>query len=239
MKSENEEKKNNYEKLKCIWMASNVIEYKLCDNQFDCEKCLFDKVMRNLLNENELRSAGISNVVNIISDKLQSIEYDNKIIYLKNNFIAKEICSNTFYLGINPVLICFLDSLSSFILFGCGENIFTGQQLIQIFGPWGEFSLLAPKNFLIYDKVGDSNDIPWKSQWLAIVGCDFQDIKKGSLSKEEWGRTHSRAIDIIEEIKSKVPKVGDTMHDGGTQIKSLHQLLGNKKYLAILNSFNL
>jgi hypothetical protein len=237
MKNENGTK-SNYEMLQCIWMASQVIEYKLCDNQFDCEKCLFDKVMRNLLNEKESRATGISNVVNIISDKLRSIQFDDKIIYLKNNFVAKEICPNTFYLGINPLLICFLDSLSSLILYGCGENIFTGQQLIQIFGPWGEINLRAPKNFLIYDKVGDPNDIPWKSQWFAIIGCDNQEIYDGRLSKGEWSKIHVKAIDVIEDIKSQVPKVGDTMMDGGTQIRSLHQLVGNKKYVAILNTFN-
>lgn len=36
---------NIYENIKCIWMASDVVSYKLCDKEFDCENCQFNKVM--------------------------------------------------------------------------------------------------------------------------------------------------------------------------------------------------
>jgi hypothetical protein len=238
MDNENGYKNNNYEKLKCIWMASQVIEYKLCDHQFDCENCLFDKVMRNLLHEKETESTGKTNVANIISNKLRSIKYDNKIIYLKNNLVAKEICHNTFYLGINPILICFLDTVSSIMVSEYGKNIFTGQQIIQIIGAWGAFSLFAPMNFLIHDKIGDPTDNTLKSQWFAIIGGVQQEISSGQLYQEEWNKMHERAISTIEEIKLHVPKVGETMLDGGTQIKFLHQLVGNKRYINILNSLS-
>jgi len=237
----NDEKGYNgseYEKLKCIWMSSLVIDYKLCDNQFDCENCMFDKVMRNLVTERKTEPAPTINVLNLISDKLSRIEYDNKIIYLKNNFIAKEICPNTFYLGINPFFVCFLDSLSSFILYGFRENIFTGQDLIQIFGPWGTITLPAPVGLLLYDQIGNPADDPWKSQWFAIAGVDGREIIKAGLSRPEWGKMRRRAADIIEEIKLQVPKIGDTMMDGGTRVRSLYQLVGNKRYLTILNSLS-
>ncbi len=170
MNNKNVYKSNNYEMMKCIWMASGIIEYKLCDNQFDCENCSFDKVIGNLSNEKEIQFNGITNVANIIFDKLQSIRYDDKIIYLKNNFIAKEICHDTFYLGINPIFVSFLDIVRSTMVYESGKNIFTGQQIIQILGEWGSVSLSAPMNFLIYDKVGDPTDNPFKSQWFAIIG---------------------------------------------------------------------
>lgn len=238
MNNGNGYKSNSYEMLKCIWMASQVVEYKLCDNQFDCENCLFDKVIRNLTNEKETEITGITNVANIIFNKLRSIKYDNKIIYLKNNLIAKEICHNTFYLGINPILVSFLDTVSSMMEYECGKNIYTGQQVIQIFGAWGTVSLSAPMNFSIYDKVNEPNDNPMKSQWFAIIGAVHQDISCGKLYQEEWDKMHERAISIIEGIKSYLPKVGDTMQDGGTQIKFLHQLVGNDRYIKILNSLS-
>lgn len=83
MSSEIELKSNKYEMLKCIWMTSGVIDYKLCDNNFDCENCPFDKVIRNLCDENETQFIGIVNDAKTIFNKLQSIKYDNNIIYLK------------------------------------------------------------------------------------------------------------------------------------------------------------
>lgn len=227
---------NNYDKLKCIWMTSQVIEYKLCDNQFDCENCLFDKVMRNLVTKKETPFNGTTDVVDLVADKLRNIQYDTKLIYLKNNLIAKEICPNTYYLGISPILTCFLDSVSSVKMGEYGKNIFTGQQLVQILGTWGAFSISAPISFVIYDKVCDPTDTPLKSQWFAIIGVLHQELLTGALHPKEWDDMHERAMSIIEEIKSRTPRVGDTMMDGGIQIKFLYQLVGNKKYISILNS---
>jgi hypothetical protein len=231
MNIKNEYHGNNYEKLKCIWMASKIIEYKLCDNRFDCDNCMFDKGIKNLLYKKETQV----NVLDIISEKLHRVKYDDNIIYLKNNLIVKEICSNTFYLGIDPILNCFLDTVSSFSLNDSEKKIKIGQPLIQISGMWGAVSLSSPVNFLIYDKVNDSTDNSLRFQWYAIIGLEDRELFRGRLSFEEWDNMHERALCIIEEIKSEIPKVGETMKDGGTQIKFLHQLLGIEKYIIILN----
>lgn len=236
MNNQNEFKSNNYEMLKCIWMASQVVEYKLCDNQFDCENCPFDRVMRNLLNEKETQNMGIANIANTISNKLQSIKFDNKIFYLKNNLIAKEICNDTFYLGINPILISFLDSVSSLSVSECRKNILIDQQVIQILGEWGSVSLSAPMNFVIYDLLEFPIETLLEFQWVAIFGAVNQEVSKRRLCQNEWQTMREKAINIIEEIKSHVPQVGTTMMDGGSQIKHLHQLVGKKKYINILNS---
>lgn len=31
---------------KCIWMASGVVTYKLCDFEYNCEACPFDQALR-------------------------------------------------------------------------------------------------------------------------------------------------------------------------------------------------
>jgi hypothetical protein len=191
--------------------------------------------MRNLLNEKETQNTDIAN---IILNKLQSIKYDNKIIYLKNNLIAKEICHDTFYLGINPILISFLDTVSFLSVYESKKNILTDQQVIQILGEWGSISLSAPMNFMIYDLLDFPIDKLLTMQWVAIIGAVDQEISKGMVHQEEWMTMHANSISIIEEIKSNTPKIGNTMLDGGTKIKFLHQLLGKKRYLDILNSLN-
>ncbi|MDY0082451.1 MAG: hypothetical protein RBR74_04655, partial [Ignavibacteriaceae bacterium] len=77
MKNEIELKPNRYEMLKCIWMTSGVIDYKLCDNNFDCENCPFDKVIRNLSDEKDTKLGGIVNAFNSILNKLQNTKFEN------------------------------------------------------------------------------------------------------------------------------------------------------------------
>ncbi|MCB0746843.1 MAG: hypothetical protein KDC90_05205 [Ignavibacteriae bacterium] len=236
MSNEIELKRNKYEMLKCVWMTSGVIDYKLCDNNFDCENCPFDKVIRNLSNEKESQVNGIVNDANTIFNKLQNIKYDNNIIYLKNNLIAKEICANTFYLGINPILVNLLDNVNSMTIDDCRKNISVGEQIIQINGDWGSVSISSPINFLLYNKVGDPKDNPLKTEWFAIMGAVHQDLLSSKIHQKEWAKMHAKAIGAITEVKTQLPIVGETMMDGGSQIKFLHQLVGNKKYIDILNS---
>jgi len=236
MSNDIELKNNKYEMLKCIWMTSGVIDYKLCDNNFECEKCPFDKVIRNLSNKKETQFNGSINDANTIFNKLQSIKYDNNIIYLKNNLIAKEICANTFYLGINPILVCLLDNVNLIMINDSMKNISEGQQIIQINGEWGSISISSPINFLIYNKIDYPTDNPLKTEWFAIMGAIHKDVLSSKLHQIEWDTMYAKAIDSISGIKTQVPKVGDTMMDGGSQIKFLYQLVGKKRYIDILNS---
>ena len=236
MSNDIELKSNKYEMLKCVWMTSGVIEYKLCDNNFDCENCPFDKVMRNLCNEKETNDNGIINDADTIFNKLQSIKYDDKIIYLKNSLIAKEICDNTFYLGLNPILINLLYNVNSVVINVCRKNISVGEQIIKINGDWGSVDISAPINLLIYNQVGDPADNSLKSEWFAIIGAAHQDVLSSKLQYKEWEKLRAKAIDSIGLVKEQVPKVGDTMLDGGSQIKFLHQIIGNENYIEILKS---
>jgi len=235
MNDVNKGKINNYEKMKCIWMSSMVIDYKLCDKQFNCENCQFDKAMRNKIDKNESCSE-ISSPVDLISEKLHCLKYDDRIMYLNNSFIAKLICKNTYYLGINPILNSFLDTTSSLMMHECGENITAGKQWIRIYGSWGKLDLMAPGNLSIYDKVNSLDENPWNSKWIAIIGCDNNEIPGWLISKSKWVNIYNRAVGIIDDIKKRTQKDCETMYDGGSKVISLHQVVGNNKYFSILKS---
>ena len=236
MKSLNESEKNLFQFMKCIWMSSNIIEYKLCDKNFDCENCPFDKVIRNLSNENVLLNNDQPNIINNLMEKLQNIHFDDKIIYLKNCLIAKQIFANTYFLGINPIMINFLDNVSIFMEYKPSEMISIGKKFINFIGEWGTVSISAPMNFSIYDKVNNPADDPMKSKWIAVVGAIPQEISFGELSKNGWIDLYKKSVGILDKIKTSYPKVGLTMQDGGVQINYLHQLVGKEKYLDILQS---
>ncbi|MCB9247743.1 MAG: hypothetical protein H6613_03995 [Ignavibacteriales bacterium] len=108
MSNEIELKRNKYEMLKCVWMTSGVIDYKLCDNNFDCENCPFDKVIRNLSNEKESQVNGIVNDANTIFNKLQNIKYDNNIIYLKIILLLRRYVPIRFILALILFWLTFL-----------------------------------------------------------------------------------------------------------------------------------
>lgn len=236
MNNQNEFTGRDYNMLKCIWMTSGVIEYKLCDKKFDCENCQFDKVFRNFSSDDQNTSSGVPTAMNNVLNKLQNIKYDDKIIYLRNHLIARQILPNTYYLGVNPMLITYLDNVAMLMECGAGRSVSSGQTVMNFFGEWGTISLSAPMNFSIYDKVNNPADDPMKSKWFAIIGALPQEISSGKVGHTEWELMHQKSVNIMQDIMTSYPEIGPTMNDGGSQCKYLHQILGKEKYLEILNS---
>ena len=38
----------------CIWMKAGIVNFRLCDNAYDCNNCPFDKGMRRTLSAGDL-----------------------------------------------------------------------------------------------------------------------------------------------------------------------------------------
>jgi len=192
--------------------------------------------MRNLFDEKQSRSCEVKNIASIISENLNSIKIEDQIINLRNNLVVKKICPDTYYLGISPILSSFLDAIKSITITEPKKDITAGQEIIQISGVWGSVNISAPMNFVIHDIIGNPAEGSFKSQWIAIIGTTDQEISDGKLYQTEWEKSRKNAVNLIEEIKLHSPQVGNTMMDGGTRIKYLHQLIGINRYLYILNS---
>jgi len=199
---------------------------------------MLDKAMRNLINNQAQKHSSI-NVVSSISEKLYKLVYNDKTIYLTKSLIAKEICRDTFYLGINPILECFLDSEYSIVVNDSRKNIQKGKNVVNISGIWGDITISSPIDLVVHDKIGSTSFTPFNSRWFAIIGDTKQTIQNHKLSKIDWHAYLNSAIKSIEEIKTNIPSVGDTMMDGGTNIEFLHQLLGYKKYVSLLSAISL
>ena len=41
----------NFDDIKCLWMECNAVDYKLCDKNFECEDCEFDRKFKSRLNK--------------------------------------------------------------------------------------------------------------------------------------------------------------------------------------------
>lgn len=58
----------------CIWMRAGVVNYRYCDNAYDCSTCAFDKGMRRALRSQQVRSQNKKAATNTAShwaDNLQ------------------------------------------------------------------------------------------------------------------------------------------------------------------------
>jgi hypothetical protein len=74
------------------------------------------------------------------------------------------------------------------------------------------------------------------NKWYAIILFNETDKDDFWISEKEWNRKKSNSLSILKEHLAGKPSIGQSMMDGGEKIKYLHQNLGRKKYLELLNT---
>ena len=61
-------------KKRCIWMDAGVVQFKLCDKDFDCRSCRFDRAMTESATQQvEQRQAGPA------AQKAEALAWENKM----------------------------------------------------------------------------------------------------------------------------------------------------------------
>ena len=87
----------------CIWMKAGAVSFKLCDRNYDCINCSFDKSMAKIVSENrEKRSAGLE--LKTKKDRIKSWrEHFNELDasqrqcrHMLSGRVAYKICPNAF-----------------------------------------------------------------------------------------------------------------------------------------------
>jgi len=228
-----------YQDLQCIWMSSQVVDYKLCDKSFDCENCQFDKVIRNLSVETKQKNyygdtTGVS-ILDSVMQKVKSQAYEPKYVYLKNQLVVKHLFANTYYLGIDPSILSFFDNINLVKDGGHQGYILKNQALFRVEGEWGYMTFTSPMNFTLLDKLNLNPEEIFTNKWYAIISLDQPEITNARISKEEWYSRQANSLKLLNDYKMDFPKIGATMMDGGSPVANLNRYLGKNEYLKLLS----
>src|ERR1700694_611331 len=91
--------------MKCVWMTSGIISYKLCSLDFFCEECLFDKVMHNVaVANNQRQDIDGSAAPEFSSAGSLANRLDGSLFYHKNHCWVKVVNPDEVVIGINGIL---------------------------------------------------------------------------------------------------------------------------------------
>ncbi|MGE5457813.1 MAG: hypothetical protein ACM3RX_05620 [Methanococcaceae archaeon] len=225
-----------YSDMKCIWMESYV-EYKLCDRQFDCENCMFDKAVRNMISPAEKQQKVKRNdIIQQIIDNIGNEELNVNYTYLNNHLMVKNLFENTYYLGFSSLALNLLDNCNSVEYCDKGAAIAKGSKIIEINGDWGKVSVTAPMNFTCLGKIPNEEKKNAPLKWFSLINTTKEELAANSLQISDYHRDIITVTKEITQIQLKYPQVGLTMMDGGTNLEYLFQILGKDNYLDLLNS---
>ncbi len=236
----NENKKDqNYENLKCIWMSSNLVEYKLCDKNFDCDNCVFDKVMRNLFVENSKKlNENIedisSNIIEKILSEINKLEFPERLFYLKNNLTAKHLFSKTYSLSLSSLSKILLDNISLINFTKSSTEIKKGDIIVELIGKWGQYSIKSPINFNLLNNIKPHDDLS-QNNWSYLIETDLEELNSARISKGEYQKNVINLTRKLFQYERSFPQIGITMADGGKDVNYLCEAVGSNEYKNLLN----
>jgi hypothetical protein len=231
--------KLEFEDMKCIWMNSGVLNYKLCNLNFNCDQCALDKVLSNIqvhVNPNEVKFIeGYNDIIQKALFKLNNQNYSNSNIYLKNNLLLRNLYAKTYYLGFNPISEIILDNIQSIEVFDY-QVINIDDTILRIKGDWGEIDIKSPAYMIPVANLHlEKNDSSLKN-WFSLVEIQEDTLKSISLSEDEYLSKIQVVEDSLSRFKESWPYVGITMNDGGREVKFIYDIIGKKEYIKILKS---
>ena len=244
---------------KCIWMTAGIINYKLCNCEFHCESCAFDKVMQmqdkiNIPVENgrsESRETEMdSTTVSLINQYLYCFLSDIKIrldrFYHPSHLWYRLESDTVVSVGINKLLLKILEPLQQIKLPEAGKQIKKDQPLFHIIRGNMKISLpgiVTGKIIEINERIltnGPDTD-PEDSHYFKVevnnVRENFEQFCSNICSLKYF-------VDMVSLLRHylnrtfhryRVTKLGITLTDGGQMQVSLEKVLGEKNYPQLLN----
>lgn len=231
---------HSYEGMNCIWGASGIINFCSCDNNFNCDECALDKILKNLFTEegqvkSKYYDISDTEFIDKIIIKIKNLRYDEKLIYLKNNMVLKHIFSNIYYLGFNPVFVSLLDNITSIKEYMKRIYFVKGTTLMNIEGEWGSYTVKAPVNFLLLDKISHSHEEIISDNRIALVLLNQEEISEGKLSCIVWNNERLKILKLLDEYKSCCLKINTLPSFREEKINSFYKLIGKSEYIKLLN----
>lgn len=226
---------SRYNSIKCIWMASNLVEYKLCDRNFECDNCAFDQAIRNKASRIPLRADdSMPDVLKTIANNLSELEYNERYIYLTNNLMLKPIFPDTYYFGFNSSVLALFDNNTT--VEHCAEHdiVSRGDKIIKVQGCWGEVTVTSPIDYKCLDKTVNQKTHAFE-RWFSLIQADKAGVDAGTITPEIFSSNIFHLMHEINNFKPEYPDIGTTMLDGGKNADYLYQVIGSAKYKRLLN----
>jgi glycine cleavage system H lipoate-binding protein len=125
----------------CVWMDAGLVNYKLCDKNFECETCPFDRVMRTQHHPFSERAAIQSDagamhvaphdasekifrdVMHSLTEPLRRTKLPDDRLYFSNHSWLQRLDDGRCRIGVNDFLARFLDPVMAAVVVNSSSRI--------------------------------------------------------------------------------------------------------------------
>jgi len=241
---------------RCVWMTAGVISFKLCPFNYDCEQCDFDRVMRQHAKPGGLKSkvkkqipANHSLFQSFAPTSLDSDngfftfspgEIDERVYLHPTHLWARREYDHTWKVGIDSLLAYLLPAPAKVELYRPNQEIIQEEAFGRVQTEAGTVFVNAPLSGRLVQtnpRLSQEPDLvqrdPWGEGWLALIdwsqdGSELEKLYAGPRTVR-FLKEEAQHLKVLLKYRGvPVNHVGDTLPDGGAEIKYLHQILPPK-----------
>jgi hypothetical protein len=220
-------KHKNFNDIKCLWMECGVVEYRLCDNNFECENCEFDRKFKSRLNKKEnIRDE----IESIFDNGHYTVPFTHPHYHFDNGLVIKNFIGNNFYIGLEPYVVKLIDRSSIISYVTSGNMIFRGDPLLSIKNGWGVVNLLSPFTFRFVEKLNIDNIFSNGLRWFAIIETEKSDVIYHATNEKQYFEKMYDTKNAMKEYALASETTGATMYDGGKPLEHWSDIIGKDNY---------
>lgn len=237
------------EEQQCIWMLTGLISYKLCDSNYRCEICPFEKAIKN-------DAGGGSDFQELEEERTEGSQSSDPSVWIHDSFFyhpdhcwVKVENPEHVKIGINDLLTQLVTDVNVVILPQIGSHTGEGEYcayiiqadyILPVISPLtGSVQTVNPR--LNKEPELITND-PRGDGWLVTIKPnnlegDLKNLLFGRKALAWYQREEKEIITRTELMLKHNPEaVGPTMQDGGVRIGRLKDILGfvNSKQRAVI-----
>ena len=238
--------------MKCVWMTSGIISYKLCSLDFKCEECAFDSVMHNgTVTDAQMKTMNRPLVQYISPAGLSSNHLDGSLFYHKNHCWIKVLNPHEVTIGINGILAKLIGGVRTVVLPIIGETVIKNQVFAHLMLEKQIVPLIMPVNGVVtaINETLEKQPELLRSEfcdrgWLVTIKADnlekeLRDLSFGSKAME-WYRAKERSLNeaIYAACNTNREQLGATMHDGGELVLNISELLTSEQFGMVLDKLS-
>jgi hypothetical protein len=225
------EKYKSFDDVKCLWMKCGAVDYKICDKDFECENCDFDK---NMLSKLKIKGNIQEEIENMFSFGQHAVTFSHPYYHFCGGLMVRYFLADNYYLGIEPFIAKFIDK-HSVVKYGTGYDIIKiGDPILKISNGWGVVDVLSPFGFNFVEKLDLSNFFVNNRHWFAVIETERHEILGSAINKKSYyDKLFETKLNLANLLKMS-DNVGTTAYDGGTFLENWSDILGKNVYKALL-----
>ncbi len=248
--------------FRCQWMDAGVVEYKLCDKNFQCDQCAFDGEIR--FNRHSAERQSVPIIASASSDSEQPLRFDQIVkrrldalstyplrddrIYHRNHFWMETKEKGICRFGLDAIAANLWQPIMSVVVPRVPSEVKRMDPCCWIVLSEGAISLHAPVDGLLMrfnpEMIQQPSLIttdPFGRGWLMEMSMknrtkgmnDFYQAEK--IQETQLHLLASLGNNFEEAYAQNRASVGITMNDGGVVIQDIENVLGAKTYFEIVS----